>query len=68
MDIGDLNDRNCHQHLKVVTNEFRLQHPSPTSMQSYEFDVAQEPVSTLQVAVTRHCHLSKVLQVTFFIT
>ena len=24
--------QNCHQHLKIVTNTFRLQHPSQTSM------------------------------------
>ena len=28
--IGDLNRRNRHQHLKVVTNTSRLQHRSPT--------------------------------------
>ena len=32
IDVGDQNDQNCHQHLKVVTNTFCLQHPSPTSM------------------------------------
>ena len=26
------NDKNRHQHLKIVANTFRLQHPSPTSM------------------------------------
>ena len=32
VDFGDLNGQNRRQHLIVVTNTFRLQHPSPTSM------------------------------------
>ena len=32
IDVGDQNCENRHQHLKVVVNTFRLQHPSPTSM------------------------------------
>ena len=31
-DVGDKNDKNRHQHLKVVGNTFCLQHPSSTSM------------------------------------
>ena len=31
-DVGDKNGQNRHQHLKVVANTFRLQHPSPTSV------------------------------------
>ena len=27
--VGDLNDQNGHQHLKVVINKFRLKHLSP---------------------------------------
>ena len=29
---GDENDENCHEHLIIVINTFRLQHLSPTSM------------------------------------
>ena len=32
LDVGDQNGQNRHQHLIVVTNTFRLQHPSPTSI------------------------------------
>ena len=31
-DVGDKNGQNRNQHLKVVTNTFHLQHPSPTSV------------------------------------
>ena len=31
-DVGDENSQNRHQHLKVVSNTFRLQHQSRTSM------------------------------------
>ena len=31
-DVDDENDQNRHQHLKIVANTFRLQHPSPTSV------------------------------------
>ena len=30
--VGDENGQNRHQHLKVIANTFRPQHPSPTSM------------------------------------
>ena len=39
MDVGDQNGLTCHQHLKGVTNTFRLQHPSPTSMFQYSTSV-----------------------------
>ena len=32
VDVGDQNGQNRHQHLIVVTNTIRLEHPSPTSM------------------------------------
>ena len=32
VDVVDQNSQNRHQHLKVVINTFRFQHPSPTSM------------------------------------
>ena len=32
VDVGDQKGQNRHQHLKVVTNTFCLQHPSPTSI------------------------------------
>ena len=31
-DVRDENDQNRHQHLKIVSITFCLQHPSPTSM------------------------------------
>ena len=31
-DVGDKNDQNCYQNVKVIVNTFRLRHPSPTSM------------------------------------
>ena len=36
VDVGDQKGQNRHQHLIVVTNTFRLQHPSPTSMKPIE--------------------------------
>ena len=36
VDVGDQKDQTRHQHLKVVTNTSRLQHPSPTSMKPIE--------------------------------
>ena len=32
VDIGDRNGQNRHQHLKVVTNTFRLRQPSVTML------------------------------------
>ena len=32
MYAGDQNGENCHQHLIIVINTFRIQHPSPKSM------------------------------------
>ena len=32
VDVGDQNGQTRHQHLKIFTNTFRLQYPSPTSM------------------------------------
>ena len=31
-DVGDENGQNCHQHLKLFSNSFCLQYPSPTSV------------------------------------
>ena len=34
VDVDDVNDEIRHQNLKIVTNKFRRQYPSPTSMSS----------------------------------
>ena len=36
VDAGDQNDQNCHQHLIVVTNTFRLQHRCNLSNELFE--------------------------------
>ena len=36
MDVGDQNGENRHQYFTIVTNTFRLQHPSPISVNNIE--------------------------------
>lgn len=43
----DRRDQICDQHLKFVTNKFRLLHPSPTSIQFVKFWVISETVANL---------------------
>ena len=38
-DVGDENSRNRHQHLKVVVNTFRLQHPPGIRIQDSAINI-----------------------------